>query len=622
MEKSSHSQGCCEHCHCHEHKNHKRELTKIIIGSVIFAAGLLIKPISLPLFVIAYLILGTEIIISAFKGIIKGHILDENFLMSISTVGAFVIGKYPEAVAVMLFFSIGEFFQEKAVENSRKSIKNLLDLSPEFANVIHNGEWVQTSPENVSIGDIILIKSGERIPLDCVITEGSSSIDQKSLTGESLPQDVTVGDELLSGGINIGSVLTAKVLREYKNSTAKRIMDMVENASSKKAKTESFITSFAKIYTPIVVIASLLIAILPSLFFNYPFEIWIYRAFIFLVISCPCALVISIPLAFFAGIGTLSKRNVLVKGGNHLEELNRIDTVIFDKTGTLTEGNFKVKEIICDGDKNELLKLAASIEILSNHPIAKSVNEAYTGNKYEISDFSELAGLGVCGKIKGADLIVGNKKLMDKNNISVNEPSCIGSKLYIAFDGKYLGCIVISDTLKEDSKETVKKLRDFGIKQIFMLTGDSEDIAKSVAEELELDGYYAALLPDQKVERAKELSKEGKVAFVGDGINDAAVLLSSDLGISIGNIGSAAAVEASSIVLTNGKPSSICDALNVARFTRRIVVQNIVFSLVVKGVFLVLGAFGLATMWEAVFSDVGVSIIAILNSVRILKKKF
>lgn len=548
--------------------------------------------------------------------------------MSVSTIGAFVIGEYPEAIAVMLFYQVGEFFQSLAVKRSRKSISDLMDIRPDSATVRRNGELITISPENVSIGEIIIVKPGEKIPLDGVVLDGDSMLDTRALTGESVPRSVHKGDEALSGCMNQTGVLMIKTTKAFGESTASKIIDLVENASSRKAPTENFITTFARYYTPVVVILAAFLAILPPIILGGGWTEWIRRGFVFLVVSCPCALVISIPLTFFGGIGAASKRGVLVKGSNYLEALNNVSVIVFDKTGTLTKGVFNVTDILpANGfSKEQVLEYAAEAESFSNHPIAKSILAAYEKeiDQSAISDYKEISGYGISVMAGEKKVFAGNTKLMDTECIEYTTCEKAGTKVYLAVDGQYAGCILITDEVKPDSKKAISDLKHIGVEKTVMLTGDDEKIGKSVAEELQLDKYYAQLLPDQKVEKVELLDSKkrpgSKLAFVGDGINDAPVLARADVGIAMGGLGSDAAIEAADVVLMTDEPSKLVDAIEVAKATKQIVMQNIVIALGIKSVFLILGALGIAGMWEAVFGDVGVTIIAVLNAMRILKK--
>ncbi len=613
----------------------KRTLIRFSIGALLYAAGLLLPLfvdapfyVRLALLIAAYIVLGFDVVFKAVKNIVRGRVFDENFLMTLSTIGAFVIGEYPEAVAVMLFYQVGEYFQSLAVKRSRKSISQLMDIRPDSAAVIRNGEITVVSPETVSPGDLISVKPGEKIPLDGIIVEGESMLDTKALTGESVPRTVRPGDEALSGCINQSGLLTIRVTKEFGESTAAKILDLVENASSRKAPTENFITTFARYYTPVVVILAALLAVIPPLAFGGEWTEWIRRGFVFLVISCPCALVISIPLTFFGGIGAASKHGVLVKGSNYLEALNNVGVVVFDKTGTLTKGVFNVTEIVpAEGfSKDQVLEYAACAEVFSNHPIAKSILSSYgkAVDKSSLSEYQEISGHGISVIRNGIKILTGNTKLMESENISFSICEASGTKIYVSADGSYAGCIVISDEIKEDSRSAVSALRSMGVQKTVMLTGDNKNIAAYVAKEIGLDEYYAELLPDQKVEKLEMLDSAkrhgSKLAFVGDGINDAPVLARADIGIAMGGLGSDAAIEAADVVLMTDEPSGIVEAIDVAKSTKRIVIQNIIIALGIKGVFLILGAFGIAGMWEAVFGDVGVALIAVLNAMRILKK--
>ena len=611
----------------------KKRARKIVIALVLFVIALLIpfpyKWINNMVFIASYLIVGLEIVLKAIRNITRGKVFDENFLMAIATIGAFGIGEFPEAVAVMLFYQVGELFQSYAVDKSRKSISSLMDIRPDYANVKRENQILKVSPEEVKIGELIVVKSGEKVPLDGVIEEGKSMLDTSSLTGESMPQDVSAGDSVLSGCINKSGLLTIKVTKEFGESTVSKILDLVENASSKKSKSENFITKFAKYYTPAVVIIAVLLAIVPPIIIKGAvFTDWLYRALTFLVVSCPCALVISIPLGFFGGIGGASKKGILVKGSNYLEALAQTEIVVFDKTGTLTEGIFEVQKIeAVEIEKEELLELAAYTENHSNHPISLSVKDAYK-NKIDmkkITETEEIAGLGVKAVIDGKKVLVGNDKLMIESGIEYNKSTEIGTILYVAIDNKFAGYIVIADKIKDDSKKTIEILKENNIKKTVMLTGDKKQVGEHVADILGLDEVYTELLPDGKVKKVEELlkqkSEKGKLVFVGDGINDAPVLALADIGIAMGGLGSDAAIEAADVVIMTDEPSKIGNAIQISKKTMRIVRENIIFSLVVKIAVLILTACGLSTMWEAVFADVGVSIIAILNSLRVLRNK-
>ena len=618
------------------YNNEDKKLTvRLAIGAAIYAIGMALTvfakvrlPIELAFLIVSYVILGGDVVWQAVRNISKGRVFDEHFLMSVSTIGAFVIGEYPEAVAVMLFYQVGEFFQSLAVKRSRKSISDLMDIRPDSATVRRNGELITISPENVSIGEIIIVKPGEKIPLDGVVLDGDSMLDTRALTGESVPRSVHKGDEALSGCMNQTGVLMIKTTKAFGESTASKIIDLVENASSRKAPTENFITTFARYYTPVVVILAAFLAILPPIILGGGWTEWIRRGFVFLVVSCPCALVISIPLTFFGGIGAASKRGVLVKGSNYLEALNNVSVIVFDKTGTLTKGVFNVTDILpANGfSKEQVLEYAAEAESFSNHPIAKSILAAYEKeiDQSVISDYKEISGYGISVMAGEKKVFAGNTKLMDTECIEYTTCEKAGTKVYLAVDGQYAGCILITDEVKPDSKKAISDLKHIGVEKTVMLTGDDEKIGKSVAEELQLDEYYAQLLPDQKVEKVELLDGKkrpgSKLAFVGDGINDAPVLARADVGIAMGGLGSDAAIEAADVVLMTDEPSKLVDAIEVAKATKQIVMQNIVIALGIKSVFLILGALGIAGMWEAVFGDVGVTIIAVLNAMRILKK--
>lgn len=607
-------------------------IISIAAGATVYLAGLVLSYFShvsgyvtLGIFITAYLILGFDVLLQAVKNILKGRVFDENFLMSVSTLGAFAIHEYPEAVAVMLFYRIGEFFENSAVRRSRRSISSLLDIRPDSAHILRNGGEVTVNAENVCIGDMIIVKSGERVPLDGIIAEGESMLDTVALTGESVPRKAVKGDSILSGCINQGGALTVEVTKTFQNSTASKIIDLVENAASKKAPTENFITVFSRYYTPFVVILALFLAVIPPVIFGQPFGEWIRRGCVFLVISCPCALVISIPLTFFGGIGSASKKGVLIKGGNYLEALNKITAVVFDKTGTLTKGVFKVTDIIpSDGfTADEVLEYASKAELMSNHPIARSVADAYGRDipADTVSNYREIAGKGVVADNNGIEIGAGNERLMQELGIKITPADGMGTKVYVSAGKKYAGAIIISDEIKDGCREALSALKKAGIRKTVMLTGDNRRIAEAVAEELCIDEYKAELLPDMKVSAFEQIDPMGgKIAFVGDGINDAPVLSRADVGIAMGALGSDAAIEAADVVLMKDDINSLTDAIYTAKATKRIVMQNIVFALGVKILFLILGAFGIAGMWEAVFGDVGVMIIAVLNAVRILKK--
>lgn len=608
----------------------KKNLIQIIISAILFVIGLLVPFsngwITKGIYIGAYLIVGLEIIIKAIKNIFKGEVFDEHFLMAVATIGAFAIGEFPEAVAVMLFYQIGELFQDYAVDKSKESITNLMDIRPDVAVVKRNGKLETLKPETVKIGEEIVVKPGEKIPLDGTIIDGSSMLDTSALTGESVPRSAKIGEKVLSGCINQSGVLTIKVEKEFVESTVSKILDLVENASNKKSKSENFITKFAKIYTPTVVGIAILLAIIPPFLLKWgSFSEWLERALTFLVVSCPCALVISIPLGFFGGIGGASRKGVLIKGSNYLELLSKTDIFVFDKTGTLTEGVFEVQKINpVDISEEELLKIAAYAESYSNHPISASIKKAYQKeiNQEIIEKTEEISGKGIISQIENKTVVIGNNKIMQEKGIEYKECNDIGTILYVAINNKFEGSIVIADKIKEDAKQTIQGLKRNNVSKTVMLTGDKKEIAEKVAKQIEIDEVYTDLLPDQKVEKVEELMKQktekGKLAFVGDGINDAPVLAISDIGIAMGGLGSDAAIEAADIVIMNDKPSKILDAIKISNKTMRIVKQNIIFAISVKILVLILGACGIATMWEAVFADVGVSFIAILNSLRAL----
>ena len=610
-------------------RKQKHMLYRIFLAVVLFAAGSLL-PLSATMetgvFLLCYAVIGWDIVWKAITNILHGQIFDENFLMTIATIGALFLGEHSEGVAVMLFYQVGEWFQSYAVSKSRRSIASLMDIRPDYANVERNGKLEQVDPDEVQIGDIIVVKPGERVPLDGKIIKGTSALDTSALTGESMPRDVEPGMEVISGCINQTGILTIQTSKEFGESTVSKILDLVENASDKKGKTENFISRFARYYTPIVVIAALILAILPPLVIGQPFSVWIYRALTFLVISCPCALVISSPLSFFGGIGGASKIGVLVKGSNYLEALARAEMVVFDKTGTLTKGSFAVSEIKAVGMKDsQLLELAAYAEDYSNHPISQSIKKAYGENidKTRIGDVQEIAGHGVRAVIDGKVVFAGNAKLMDKENISYIPSSAIGTIIYLSYDGKYAGSIVIEDEIKADAPAAIKALKTVGVRRTVMLTGDADAVGKKVAGRLGLDQAYTGLLPADKVDRVedmlKQTSEKGKLVFVGDGINDAPVLARADVGIAMGALGSDAAIEAADVVLMTDEPSKIASVIQIARKTIRIANQNIIFALGIKILVLILGALGYANMWAAVFADVGVSVIAILNAIRAMR---
>lgn len=634
-EKHHHSE---EHGHDHDHEhNHehgesnKKELVKLGIGAAIFAVASIINfsnSIELLLYLISYVLVGGEVVLRALKNIARGQVFDENFLMSIATIGAFAIGEYPEGVAVMLFYQVGEIFQGIAVSRSRKSITALMDIRPDFANVKIGDELRKVDPEEVKIGDIIVVKPGEKVPLDGKVIEGSSMVDTSALTGESVPREIATGDSVMGGVINKNGLLTIEVEKEFGDSTVAKILELVQNASSKKAPTEKFITKFAKYYTPFVVFSALALAVIPPLVIQgATFSDWLYRALAFLVVSCPCALVVSIPLGFFGGIGGASKNGILIKGGNYLEALNDVEVVVFDKTGTLTKGVFKVTEVKPQNNitEDELITYAAYAESYSNHPIASSILNAYGKEivKDAIENYEEISGHGVKVKVEGREVLAGNYKLMVKENIAYANVETIGTVVHVAVDKEYAGFIVISDEIKEDSVKAIKSLKAIGVKKTVMLTGDNKTVGTKVAAELGLDEVHTELLPDQKVEKVelldREKSSKGKLVFVGDGINDAPVLARADIGIAMGGVGSDAAIEAADVVIMTDEPSKIAAAIKIAKKTRTIVMQNIIFALGIKAILLVLVAMGLGTMWEAVFGDVGVTLLAVLNSMRAMK---
>lgn len=615
---------------------------RFIPGSIIFAAAIILFKTSLLIpqggealyylewlfFVSSYLLIGGPVLKAAFRNIKRGKVFDENFLMVTATLGAFAIQEFPEAVAVMLFYMVGEMFQQKAVGHSRRSIAELMDIRPDYANLKEGDKITQVDPNQVQIGDLIMIKPGEKVPLDGQVIEGSSMLDTSALTGESVPRKIEKGEEVLGGMINKDSLLTVEVSKEYGQSTVSKILELVENASSKKAPTEQFITKFAHYYTPAVVYTALAIALLPPFFLEGAlFSDWLYRALIFLVVSCPCALVVSIPLGFFGGIGKASREGILVKGGNYLEALNNVKQIVFDKTGTLSRGEFAVTEIKTENGftEKEVLKLAAYAENHSNHPIAKSIKEAAAEevDNEQIEVYQELSGRGIKARVSGREILAGNQKLMQQAGVKAPVLKTAATIVYLAVDGQSAGQILISDQMKKDSKAAVKGLRELGVSKITMLTGDREKTAAAAAAELDLDNYFAELMPDHKVKKVEELlseqNKNDKLIFVGDGINDAPVLARSDIGVAMGGLGSDAAIEAADIVLMTDEPSKLIKAVKIAQKTRKIVWQNIAFALGIKGIVLLLGAFGMATMWEAVFADVGVALLAVLNSMRIIK---
>ena len=611
-------------------KEMKLQLYKIIISIILLIIAFIINSkINIIFFLLSYIVVGYKIIYKAFRNIIKGKVFDENFLMTVATLGAFYINEIPEAVTVMLFYQIGEFFQDYAVDKSRKSISSLMDIRPDYANVYDGKDTIKINPSDVKIGDIIIVKPGEKIPLDGIVESGNSALNISALTGESKLRKVDIGDEVLSGSINTSGILKIKVTKEFSESTVSKILELVENASNRKSESENFITKFARYYTPVVVLVAVLLAIIPPIVFNQDFNTWLYRALSFLVVSCPCALVVSIPLGFFSGIGACSKNGILVKGSNYLEAVSSCEMVIFDKTGTITEGEFKVRSIhSVDIRDDSLIRLASYAEYYSNHPIAISIKKEYGHkiNPKKISNVKEIPGRGVIASIEGKKVMVGNDKLLEENDIEYEKCDIIGTIIYIAVDDVYHGYMVISDKIKDDSVDALKLLKNLGIRRLIMLTGDKDCVSADVAERLNINEYYSELLPQDKVnivdELKKELALEEKNIFVGDGINDAPVIMSADIGISMGGVGSDAAIEASDIVIMTDELSKISTLINISRNTMEVVKQNIVFALSVKIFVLLLISFGYLTMWSAVFADVGVSILAILNSIRILKMKY
>lgn len=612
-------------------RKQKHLLTRIIVAAVLFFTGSLLhlpESIEMGVFLSCYVVIGWDIVWKAVTNILHGQVFDENFLMTIATIGALILGEHSEGVAVMLFYQVGEWFQSYAVSKSRRSITSLMDIRPDYANIEQDGKLVQVDPDEVQIGSTIIVKPGERIPLDGTIIKGSSALDTSALTGESMPREVEPGMEVISGCINQTGILTIRTTKEFGESTVAKILDLVENASDKKGRIENFITRFARYYTPAVVFAALALAILPPIITGQAFSIWIYRALTFLVISCPCALVISIPLSFFGGIGGASKIGVLVKGSNYLEALAHAEMVVFDKTGTLTKGSFAVSEIHSNDMKDhQLLELAAYAEDYSNHPISLSIKNAY-GKKIDntrITDVQEIAGHGVQALIDGKTVLAGNAKLMIREHIKYTACPSVGTVVYVACNGKYAGCIVIEDEIKADAPAAIRSLKSAGIRRTVMLTGDVDAVGKKVANRLGLDQAYTELLPADKVDRVEDLlkqkSEKGTLVFVGDGINDAPVLARADIGIAMGGLGSDAAIEAADVVLMTDEPSKIATVMRIARKTIRIANQNIVFALGIKFLVLILGAFGYANMWAAVFADVGVSVIAILNAIRAMRVK-
>jgi Cd2+/Zn2+-exporting ATPase len=602
------------------------------LGAALFAAGVFFKPepdaLKLAVFIASWLLIGGGVVLQAVRNIARGSVFDENFLMTIATIGAFVIGEYPEAAAVMLFYRIGEAFQEMAVERSMRSITSLMDMRPDYANVRRGGEVVRVSPVEVRIGETIIVKPGEKIPLDGLVAEGTSALDTSALTGEAMPRDVEPGSEAFAGSINKSGLLAINVTKLFADSTVSKIFELVRDTESRKAPVENFITRFARYYTPAVVFAALALAVLPTLFLpGAEFSHWLKRALVFLVVSCPCALVISIPLSFFGGIGGASRQGILIKGGGFLSALNDVETVVFDKTGTLTKGQFAVSGVFCENgiSREELLYYAAAAESNSSHPIARSILNAYKGTiaGADIDLYEEIPGKGISARVRGKNVLAGNVGFLRGKGAAVNEISAAGTAVYVALDGVYAGCLVIADEVKPDARRAVEEFRKAGVRRLVMLSGDKRAAAEKTGRELGLDEVYPELLPHEKVRRLellKEKTRAGKkIAFVGDGINDAPALALSDIGIAMGGLGSDAAIEAADIVLMTDEPLKLAGALKIAGKTKSIVRQNIVFALGVKAVILVLGAFGIATMWEAVFGDVGVTLIAVLNAMRAMK---
>jgi len=608
----------------------KKRLIKILISALLFAIAIIVPFnnvwINKAIYILSYIIVGFPIVKEAIENIFRGKVFDENFLMTVATLGAFGMGEFPEAVAVMLLYQIGELFQSYAVDKSRKSIVKLMDIRPDYANVIRNNDIETVKPDEVKIGDIIIVKPGEKIPLDGVIIDGNTMLDTIALTGETVPKNAKEGDEILSGCINNNGVVKVKVTKEYGESTVSKILNLVENASNKKSKSENFITKFAKYYTPIVVIMALILAVVPPLILqNESFSDWLYRALAFLVVSCPCALVISIPLSFFGGLGGASKLGILIKGSNYLEGLSKTEIIVFDKTGTLTQGVFEVQKIKSIGiSEQELLKTAAYAEIYSNHPIAQSIKKAYNKQIDEtlITNTQEISGLGITADVEGKNIIIGNEKLMQDKQIQYEKCNLVGTIVYVAIENKYAGHILIADKIKEDSSKTIKELKQNKINKIVMLTGDRKNVGEDVARKIGINEVFTELLPDEKVKKVEEIikqkSEKGKLIFVGDGINDAPVLALSDIGIAMGALGSDAAIEAADVVIMTDEPSKICKAIKLSKKTMKIVKQNIVFAILIKIFVLLLSAIGISTMWEAIFADVGVTVIVVLNSLRML----
>lgn len=613
-------------------KGSRSELIRLIATAAVYAAGMAVSAFKLPdtavfaVFAVSLIISGAEVFVKAGKNMLHGKIFDENFLMAIASIGAFAINKYAEGAAVLLFYQIGEFFEDTATEKSKKSITDLMDLRPDYANLIDGGKTVKVSPENVHTGNLIEIKPYEKIPFDGEVVSGVSFVDTSGITGEPVPREASAGSVISGGFVNGGGTLTVKVLKEYGESTVAKIIDLVENSSAKKAKAENFITKFARIYTPAVTLAALLIAVIPPAFFHIPFWTSLYRAIIFLVVSCPCALVVSVPLGFFAGIGAASYNGILVKGGNYLEKLGKVKNMVFDKTGTLTQGVFKVTQTVCAENvtRSKLLETAALSQSMSSHPIAKSISAAVNSTGRKLVSSSEIAGMGVISQTDGSTIVCGNEKLMEREHIAFTKCNKKGTLVYVAENGRYLGCIVISDIVKKGSAKAVKNLRSLGVKKTVMLTGDRQSNAEDVAQAVGIDVCRAGLLPDQKAEEFEKIAKSGITAYAGDGINDAPVLAMADVGIAMGGIGSDAAVEAADIVIMDDNPERIATAVRISRYVRAVVYQNIVLALGIKFAVLILGAAGIAGIWAAVFADTGVALLAVLNSMRILlnKRKF
>ncbi len=602
--------GCC-HDHSEDDGYIKKGVIRLAVGLAALGSAIFLQgSISVVLYIIAYVIFGYDVVLEAVENILKGHLFDENFLMSLATICALAIGEYTEAVAVMLFYQLGEFLQGAVVNRSRRSIKDLMELNIDDANILKNGNIISIEAEDLNIGDIVVIKPGEKIPVDGIITQGSTTLDMKSLTGESVPVDKTEGDNVISGSVNNSSLIYVRAEKKYADSTVSRIMDMVENASSRKSETESFISRFAEIYTPIVVLCAVAVVVIPAAF-GFGFRTWFYRALIFLVASCPCALVVSIPLTFFAGIGMMSKKGVLVKGGNFLELLSKTDAVVMDKTGTITKGEFEVAAV----DGEDALKYAASIERFSTHPIAAAIVRYYKGEYIEIEDINNITGFGLSGKADGKTVLVGSKKLMESRAIGCDD----GYNVYVAVDNICIGAVSVEDTVKEDSKSAVSQLDLLGIKNIAMLTGDKRDIAEGIANEVGIKNVYSELLPQDKVKAVEDIHDKGSdiVAAIGDGINDAPVLARADVGIAMGGIGSDAAIEAADVVIMEDSLAKLPVAIRLARATMRLCRENVAFVLGVKVIVLVLAVLGISNMWLAVFADVGVALLAVLNSIRI-----